>query len=571
MGSGYELIREQASHNQTTQEVGEARSGKVNLKAKVDEVESKIFSSSDGIKTMTGYRKNLSGSADVLATDSLNVAVSKLENKIDLKSNSNHEHNYAASNTPGGVANSAVKLNTPVTINGVDFDGSKNIIIEDNTKETPIGAQEKAHKALQDAKVYSDGKLTESRKYTDTKVTDLIGSAPTTLNTLKKLADAIDNNPNFATSITTLIGTKSDKSYVDGQMQNKANIVHEHNSSQITSMSSYSKPTTTSAIATGDSLNVAIGKLERALDSKQSSGNYALSNHDHDTIYLGINSNAVSSSKLLNARKINGVDFDGSKDITIQDNTKSPIGHNHDTSYLSIAGNAVSASRLINTRNIALTGSVTGTVGFNGASDVNITTTLKSPINGAWFNGGAITVSTDGAAKLGKYLDFHNSSASTNNFDTRLQCNGTTRNTVNLPMSSGTLALTTDNVSSATKLQNIRSFRIGSATKTFDGTGDVTITLNEMGVAAVTHTHTSSQISTMNGYVRGTVGGNVLATDSLNVAISKLENRIDSKSSNVRLTTLSFSSTTKSPVSSISSPMIASILENSFETVPRSN
>ena len=38
MGSGYELIREQASHNQTTQEVGEARSGKVNLKAKVDEV-----------------------------------------------------------------------------------------------------------------------------------------------------------------------------------------------------------------------------------------------------------------------------------------------------------------------------------------------------------------------------------------------------------------------------------------------------------------------------------------------------------------------------------------------------
>lgn len=33
---------------------------------------------------------------------------------------------------------------------------------------------------------------------------------------------------------------------------------------------------------------------------------------------------------------------------------------------------------------------------------------------------GAITVSTDGAAKLGKYLDFHNSSASTNNFDTRL-------------------------------------------------------------------------------------------------------------------------------------------------------
>ena len=122
-------------------------------------------------------------------------------------------------------------------------------------------------------------------------------------------------------------------------------------------------------------------------------------------------------------------------------------------------------------------------------------------------------MSTDGAAKLGKYLDFHNSSASTNNFDTRLQCNGTTRNTVNLPISSGTLALTTDNVSSATKLQNIRSFRIGSAIKTFDG--------------------------------------NVLATDSLNAAISKLENKIDSKSSNVRLTRLSNSVTLQSNANTV--------------------
>lgn len=108
----------------------------------------------------------------------------------------------------------------------------------------------------------------------------------------------------------------------------------------------------------------------------------------------------------------------------------------------------------------------------------------------------------------------------------------------------------TDNVSSATKLQNIRSFRIGSATKTFDGTGDVTITLNEMGVAA-THTHTSNQVSTMNGYVKGTVGGSVLATDSLNAAISKLENKIDSKSSNVRLTRLSNSVTLQSNANTV--------------------
>ena len=60
---------------------------------------------------------------------------------------------------------------------------------------------------------------------------------------------------------------------------------HNQASNTINAMTGYSKPSSTSAIATSDSLNTAIGKLEKALDSKQTSGSYAAFNHTHDDRY----------------------------------------------------------------------------------------------------------------------------------------------------------------------------------------------------------------------------------------------------------------------------------------------
>lgn len=89
--------------------------------------------SSDLINKMTGYTKGTS-SASIVATDTLNSAIGKLENKIDSKANSNHTHNYAGSTASGGPANSAVKLQIARNINGVAFDGTKDITVADNTK-----------------------------------------------------------------------------------------------------------------------------------------------------------------------------------------------------------------------------------------------------------------------------------------------------------------------------------------------------------------------------------------------------------------------------------------------------
>lgn len=47
-----------------------------------------------------------------------------------------------------------------------------------------------------------------TQSYVTTKVAELVGTAPETLNTLNELATALGNDPNFATSITNLIGTK---------------------------------------------------------------------------------------------------------------------------------------------------------------------------------------------------------------------------------------------------------------------------------------------------------------------------------------------------------------------------
>lgn len=62
------------------------------------------------------------------------------------------------------------------------------------------------------SETYVDNKasstLSESKGYTDTKVANLVGSAPETLNTLGELASALQNNPNVVTALNNSIATK---------------------------------------------------------------------------------------------------------------------------------------------------------------------------------------------------------------------------------------------------------------------------------------------------------------------------------------------------------------------------
>ena len=113
----------------------------------------------------------------------------------------------ATSTVLGGI-----KSGTDITV-----DASGNVSVNDNShahnignvtglqdaldaKETPAGATAKASTAENNAK-----------SYTDTKIAELIGSAPEALDTLHELAQALGSDPNFATTITNTLAQKTNK------------------------------------------------------------------------------------------------------------------------------------------------------------------------------------------------------------------------------------------------------------------------------------------------------------------------------------------------------------------------
>ena len=92
--------------------------------------------------------------------------------------------------------------------------------------------------------------------------------------------------------------------------------------------------------------------------------------------------------------------------------------------------------------------------------------------NKPWGTIPAIT--TNGWMDIGKQLEFHYDNTTNSDYSTVLLCVGNHSNIVTLPSASGTLALTSDNVASATKLQTARTIWGQS----FDGTADIPISVS---------------------------------------------------------------------------------------------
>ncbi|MEK3966276.1 MULTISPECIES: pyocin knob domain-containing protein [Paenibacillus] len=86
-------------------------------------------------------------------------------------------------------------------------------------KETLAGAQTKADAALSAAKTYADTALlakadkssTYSKTETDQRIQAVVGAAPDALDTLKEIGDALNNDPNFAATVTNQLSGKVDK------------------------------------------------------------------------------------------------------------------------------------------------------------------------------------------------------------------------------------------------------------------------------------------------------------------------------------------------------------------------
>ena len=107
--------------------------------------------------------------------------------------------------------------------------------IEDTAKKyahivgngTADGARSNAHTLDWKGNAWYAGKLSQegtptedkdltTKNYVDTKVASIVDSAPETLDTLKELSNALGDDANFATTVTTNIGKKVDKPAVEG-------------------------------------------------------------------------------------------------------------------------------------------------------------------------------------------------------------------------------------------------------------------------------------------------------------------------------------------------------------------
>ena len=175
-------------------------------------------------------------------------------------------------------------------------------------------------------------------------------------------------------------------------------------------------------------------------------------------------------------------------------------------------------------------------------------TNLVTNLNAQYLNGygaydgtnsGYVFINDHNFCEMGTHIEFHYDKTSGLDYSTVLRCTGNHRNRVSLPSGSGTLALTTDNVASATKLQTARTIWGQS----FDGTANVsgaitdatTITassnvsvggtLSVTGAATLSSTLGVSGVLTASGGITIpsgktlTIGDAVLSWDSTNQAV----------------------------------------------------
>ena len=114
-----------------------------------------------------------------------------------------------------------------------------------------------------------------TQKETDEKIANLVDSAPETLNTLNELATALGDDPNFATTMATELGKKTNNVDFEVHTSNVSNP-HSVSKSQVglgnvpnvatnDQTPTYTEATTLATIVSGEKLSVSFGKIMKAI------------------------------------------------------------------------------------------------------------------------------------------------------------------------------------------------------------------------------------------------------------------------------------------------------------------
>lgn len=207
--------------------------------------------------------------------------------------------------------------------------------------EVGADASGSAQRALLDAKEYSDGTYQQATGYTDTAIARLVGSAPSTLDTLGEIAAAMEDNESVVLALEAAIGNKADEKEYQAHAGNRTMHV---------------------TASEREKWNEAADRIPSAPE---------------DIGALPSGASAVSADKWKTPRNINGMNVDGS---------------GNRTNYGTCSTAAATAAKVVSCNGFGLVTGAEITVKFtvtNTAANptLNVNSTGAKPV---WYRGEAI-------------------------------------------------------------------------------------------------------------------------------------------------------------------------------------
>lgn len=282
------------------------------LNTKVDKIDGKGLSTNDYTTTEKDKLAGIATGANKTVVDSAlsSSSTNPVQNKVV---------NVAISN-----------LNTLVGDESVSDQISAAIANKSDVGHTHTAAQVGA-----DPSGSAANALTNAKSYTDTKIADLINSAPTTLDTLGEIATAMEDNADVVAALEESIGTKANANDLTSHTSNKSNP-HGVTLSQLGVTATAAELNyvggVTSKVQT--QLNAKV-PTSRTVNGKALSANITLSASDVGADASGSANTALTSAKAYTDAEI--TEWVGDKTVSEQISTaiasKSDSTHTHDDRY----------------------------------------------------------------------------------------------------------------------------------------------------------------------------------------------------------------------------------------------